>query len=128
MEVVTVDKDGKKTVKRTPVEKAVPGTEVIFTNTFENIGKKIATDIVVTNPVPNDMVYKGGSVFGRDCLVIFSVDGGKTYGAAENLKVKDENGKNQPALPKDYTNIRWTFKAHLANGKSSEVGFRAVIK
>ena len=38
VEVEVIDKNGKKTLKRAPVDKAVPGTEVIYTTTFENIG------------------------------------------------------------------------------------------
>lgn len=125
---VEVVKNGKKEIKRAPVEKAVPGSEVIFTNTFENVGNKTASDIVINNPIPNDMEYKGGSAFGKDCAIVFSADGGKTFGAAENLKVKGADGKQRNALPSEYTHIRWTYKGQLAAGKSGEVGFRAAVK
>lgn len=125
---VEVVKNGIKEIKRTSPEKAVPGTEIIFTNTFENISDKAAGDIVINNPIPNDTEYKAGSAFGKDCEILFSADSGKSFAAAENLKVKDVDGKVHTALSKEYTNIRWTFKGQLAAGKSGEVGFRAVIK
>jgi len=128
VEVTTLGKDGKKSVKRTTPEKAVPGSEVIFTNIFENVSNKAASDIVINNPVPNDTTYKAGSVFGKDCAIAFSADGGKTFGAAENLKIKGANGQQRNALPSEYTHIRWTYKGQLAPGKFGEVGFRAVIK
>jgi len=127
-EVEVIDKNGKKTFKRTPVEKAVPGSEVIFTTTFENTIGKSASNIVINNPIPKDTEYKAGSAFGKDCEILFSADGGKTFGHADELKVKDKEGKERNALPKEYTHIRWTYKAPLAPGKSSEVGFRAMIK
>jgi uncharacterized repeat protein (TIGR01451 family) len=128
IEVETVGKDGKKTLQRTPVSKAVPGTEVIYTNTFENIGKQPAGDIVINNPIPNDSEYTAGSAFGKNCDIQFSADGGKIFGHAEDLKIKDAQGKDRSALPKEYTHIRWTYKGQLAAGKSGEVGFRAAIK
>jgi uncharacterized repeat protein (TIGR01451 family) len=128
VETEVVGKDGKKTLQRTPVEKAIPGTEVIYTTTFQNLIKKPVGDIVINDPVPNASEYKAGSAFGKDCDMLFSVDGGKTYGHAEELTVKDADGKPRPALAKEYTNIRWIYKKQLAPGKSGEVGFRAAIK
>lgn len=127
-EVVVTGKDGKKTLKRAPVTKAIPGTEVIYTTTFENTLKKAAGNISIDNPVPNDSEYVGGSAFGKDCEILFSVDGGRTFGHAEELKIKDADGKERTALPGEYTHLRWNYKAQLAPGKSGEVGFRAVVK
>ncbi|HTN93485.1 MAG TPA: hypothetical protein VMJ33_02795 [Gallionella sp.] len=128
VETEVIGKDGKKSLVRTPVEKAIPGTEVIYTTTFQNLIKKPVGDIVINNPVPNASEYKAGSAFGKDCDILFSVDGGKTFGHAEELTIKDEGGKPRPALAKEYTNIRWIYKKQLAPGKSGEVGFRAAIK
>ena len=128
IEVEVVDKKGKKTLKRTPVDKAVPGTEVIYTTTFVNLINKPVNDIVINNPIPNNTEYKAGSVFGKDCEILFSADGGKTFGHAEELKVMDAEGKEHTALPGEYTHIRWNYRVPLAAGKSGEVGFRAVIK
>ena len=128
VEVEVLGKDGKKTLKRIPVEKAVPGTEVIYTTTFENLIDKAVGNVVINNPIPNDTEYQAGSAFGKDCEIVFSVDGGNKFGHAEELKVKGDDGKERTALPKEYTHIRWTYKGQLAAGKSGEVGFRAVIK
>lgn len=127
-EVEVSGKNGKKTLKRTPVTKAVPGTEVIYTTTFENTFKKAAGNISIDNPIPNDSEYVGGSAFGKNCEILFSVDGGKAFAHAEELKIMDTDGKERTALPREYTHIRWNYKTQLAPGKSGEVGFRAVIK
>lgn len=128
LEVEVTDNKGKKTLKRTTVEKAVPGTEVVFTTSFKNIIDKPASDIVINNPIPNDTEYKAGSAFGKDCDILFSADGGNTFAYAEELMVKGKDGKRRIALPKEYTNIRWYHKVPLPAGQSAEVGFRAVIK
>lgn len=128
IEAEVTGKDGKKTHQRTPVIKAVPGTEVIYTTIFENTLNKAAENISINNPIPNDSEYVGGSAFGKDCEILFSVDGGKTFGHAENLKIRSADGKERTALPKEYTHIRWNYKTKLAPGKSGEVSFRAAIK
>lgn len=127
IEVEKIDKDGKKSLHREPVSKAIPGTEIIFTNSFENVSAKAASDIVINNPIPNSTTYKAGSAFGADCEILFSVDQGKTFGVAESLKVKGADGTEHVALPKEYTNIRWSYKKQLPVGKSGDVGFRAMI-
>lgn len=127
-EVTETDKKGKKTIKLTPVTKAVPGTDVIYTTTFKNTLKKPAEDISINNPIPNDSEYVEGSAFGKDCEILFSADGGKTFGHAEQLKIKSADSKERTALPGEYTHIRWNYKKQLAPGKSGEVGFRATIK
>lgn len=128
IEVETVGKDGKKTMQRERVEKATPGTEIIFTNAFENVSTKTASDIMINNPIPNSTEYKAGSAFGADCEILFSIDDGRNYGVAESLKIKDADGAEHTALAKEYTNIRWSYKKQLPAGKAGEVGFRAVIK
>jgi hypothetical protein len=129
LEIEVTGKDGKKSLQRTPVTKAVPGTDVIYTNTFENVsGKPVDKNFIINNPIPNDSEYLAGSAFGNDCEILFSVDGGKNFGHAEELKIKDADGRERAALAREYTHIRWIYKKQLAPGKSGEVGFRATIK
>lgn len=126
-EVETVT-NGKKEIRRAPVSKAVPGDEIIYTTVFKNLAGKPAGDIVITNPVPNDSLYKADSASGANTVITFSADGGKQYAAPGQLTVRTPDGKIRPALPSDYTHIRWTYKGELGAGKSGEVSFRAVIK
>ena len=128
VEVEVVDSKGNKMLKRQPVEKAVPGTEVIYTTTFKNLIAKPVGNIAITNPVPNDTTYKGGSATGANTDITFSVDGGKTFANPDKLKLKGKDGKERSALPAEYTDIRWTYKGDLGVGKSNDVSFRAVIR
>lgn len=114
--------------KRVPLDKAAPGTEVIYTTTFANNGSKPAGNIAITNPVPANTTYVGGSAFGDNTDVTFSIDGGKTYAAADKLRVKTPGGRERAALPTDYTHIRWTYRGDLAPAKTGSAGFRAVIQ
>lgn len=126
IEVKVTDAKGKVASKRTPADKAIPGTEVIYTTTFKNISDKPVGNIVINNPLPLHTTLVAGSVFGANTDITYSVDG-KNFSPPNKLTVKDKNGKDIAATAKDYTHIRWSFKGNLAAGKSDQVGFRAKI-
>lgn len=114
--------------RRVPLDKATPGTEVIYTTTFTNQGSKPAGNIAITNPLPNDTTYVAGSAFGDNTDITFSIDGGKTYAAPEKLRVKTAEGRERAALPSEYTHIRWAYRGELVPAKTGAAGFRTVIK
>lgn len=119
--------NGKTERKRQPVAKAVPGSEVIYTTRFTNQGKQPAGNIAITNPVPENTSYVGGSAFGNNTAITYSLDG-KTYATPDKLTVKTPEGRQRPALPAEYSHIRWTYQGDLPVGKTGEVGFRVLIK
>lgn len=125
-ETEVIDKNGNKTSKRTRVDTAVPGDEIIYTITFENISTKPASNIVITNPIPNDTTYLSAN--GTNTEITFSIDGGNQYAARDKLIVTISEGNTRPAMPSDYTHLRWAYKGELGVGEASEVSFRAVIK
>jgi uncharacterized repeat protein (TIGR01451 family) len=119
--------DGKIEKKRVPAQKAIPGTEVIYTSTFRNKGAKPAAGVSVVNPVPANTTLVAGSAFGENTQIVFSADGGKTWAAADQLKVTGADGKPRPAGISEFTHIRWTYRGELAAGKQGSVGFRVVV-
>src|SRR4030095_6658705 len=82
-EVEVKNPQGVVEKKRVPMDKATRGTEVIYTTTFTNQGSKPAGNIAITNPVPANTTFVGGSTFGENTDVTFSIDGGKTYATAD---------------------------------------------
>lgn len=118
--------DGTVQKKRQPVEKAAPGSEVIYTTRFTNMGNKPAGNIVINNPVPANTAYVSGSAFG-DAKITYSIDG-KTFDDPDNLIVKTAEGRERPALPSDYVAIRWAVNGEVAPGKTGEIGFSVKIK
>jgi uncharacterized repeat protein (TIGR01451 family) len=119
--------NGKTEKKRQPVEKAVPGSEVIYTTRFTNQGKQAAGNIAVTNPVPDNTAYVAGSAAGDNTTITYSLDG-KNFTTPDKLKLKTPEGSERPALPAEYAHIRWAYKGELAPGKTGEVSFRVRIK
>jgi uncharacterized repeat protein (TIGR01451 family) len=127
-EVEVKNAQGGVEKNRVPLTKAAPGDEVIYTTTFTNQGAKPAGNVVITNPVPANTSYVGGSAFGDNTEITYSADGGKTYGRPDKLTVKTPEGRERPALPGEYTHIRWAYKGELAPAKTGTAGFRVVVK
>lgn len=128
IEVETVNAQGQKVVQRQPATLVVPGTVVIYTNRFSNEGTLPATDLVITNPVPAQMVFLPGSLAGNRAEVTFSVDGGKQFASAEKLFVTDAAGQRRPAKAEDYSHIRWKLLDPLPVKGQGAVEFRALLK
>lgn len=130
VEVKVKNERGEEKVVRVDAAKAnvLPGDPVFFTINYKNLGEEPATDVVITNPVSLHMVYMDGTAVGANAVVTFSVDNGKTFAAADKLKVRDKNGKERPAVASDYTHIRWTLQKPLAKGEKGSVGFKAKVK
>ena len=124
---VTSMKDGKKETTRIAAKKVAPDGEVIYTTTFKNTNNKPISNIIVTNPIPTNMLYSADSATGANTVITYSVNGGKTYDAPEKLTVAGKDGKQRPAQAADFTHIRWVYKGDLATGKSSDVGFKAKV-
>ena len=127
-EIEVVNAEGVKEMKRIEAARVVPGDEVIYTIQYMNVGEEAADSVVITNPVPDHMMYKNGSASGENTAVTFSVDGGKTYESPENLKVLDSEGKERPAKASDYTHVRWILSASLLPETGGYVSFRAILE
>lgn len=133
IEVREVNKDGKEIIKRVPAEKVIPGTQVIYTLVAKNQADQPLNNVVISDEIPEHMEYVNGSAKGitnpAQTQIVFSVDGGKNYAAADKLTVKDaETGKQRSARASDYTHVRWVMAYPIPVGKQGEVSFRALLK
>lgn len=126
-ELETVNEQGTKEIVRKEASRVTPGDEVIYTVFYENTGPAPAENVFITNPVPEHMVCVAvESVSSAE--VALSVDGGRTFGAAEALVVTEEDGSERPAELGDATHVRWGFGTPLPPGASGRVSFRAVLR
>ena len=126
VEVTTVY--GDKKVREVEAKTVIPGDELLYTVYFKNIDRVPVDNIEITDPIPKSTVYKAGSAFGTGTEITFSVNGGKSYAAAEDLTVTNSRGDTRRAQPSDYTDIRWVFIPKLAPGKTGTVQFRVTVK
>lgn len=127
-EIQVVNEKGEKVLKRVPAEKVIPGEEVIYTIVYENIGAEPAGGIVITNPIPEHMIYTHGSAIGIGTDITFSIDGGISWDKPENLKIKEADGTIRLAKTSEYTHIRWKLGKKLIAGGKGDVNYRAKLE
>lgn len=125
IEQVEVNEKGEKTTKLVPAAKVVPGTEVVWTITANNVCKQSAENAVINNAVPAYMTYVAHSATGPGSDISYSLDG-KTFAADGKLTV-EENGATRAARADEYKHIRWVFRGALQPGASAFARFRAVL-
>ncbi len=124
---VTVNDSGEAETRLVAADSVVPGESVVYTITFQNISDEPAANVVITNPISEDLTYVDGSAFGPGTVIQFSTDGGQNFAAADELTVIDD-GVSRPAGPDDFTHIRWVMQRELAVGAQGTARFTAVLK
>ncbi|QLC21711.1 DUF11 domain-containing protein [Parasphingopyxis sp. CP4] len=116
--------DGNVTVTLEEPTRVVPGDALVFVLTYENTGADAAENFVVTNPMPEAVVF----VEAIDAGAVYSVDGGNNFGALTELRVASDGGVERDAQPVDVTHIRWTLTEPIAAGASGQLRFRGVVR
>ncbi len=119
---------GEKMVELVPVDKALPGEELIIRITYTNTSAEPAENIVIVNPVPDQMSYVSGSAVGDLVVSTFSIDSGKSFDLPEKLLVEGEDGKMITAPAGKYTHVRFRRIEALDAGQEDNVSFKAVLK
>ena len=118
---------GRQVIKLIPADRVVPGDRVIYTLEVRNTGAALEAPVIV-HPIPEHMRYVADSAVGPGAEVSYSVDGGRSFDRAENLKVPGKDGEPRPAVAADYTHIRWRLKNSLKANSVAFVRFRALVK
>ena len=121
--VLFMDKDGKEQRQILPAEEITPGDRILFTSSFKNKGKEATENVMITNPIPAHTRYLEGTAKGENCIITFSVDGGKVWGDAKTLKVRQKDGEYRAATAADYTHIRWNYTPALQPEEKKSISF-----
>jgi uncharacterized repeat protein (TIGR01451 family) len=61
---VFLNDTGEEEKRLVPAEKVLPGETVYYTITFTNTSDEVADNVVVTNPIAEELMYLDGSAFG----------------------------------------------------------------
>lgn len=117
----------KKKAKWVKATKVIPGSVILYMNRLKNKGTQTAEKLTVVNAIPEHMQYiKGTAKCKSDCLVTYSVDGGKTFDKPKKLFV-GKGKKRHRAKASEYTTIMWVVKK-LKGGKKTTVQYKARLK
>ena len=107
-----------------PVSKALPGDHMVYVLAYKNTGDQAARDVVLSNPVPADMLYRGAGDGGEPEM---SIDGVQ-FGPLASLTVAGADGTRPPPRHTDVRQLRWHLNQAIAPGASGQVSFHAVVR
>ena len=124
---VIVNDAGESETRLVPAELVVPGESAFYTITFTNVSGEAADNVVITNPIAEDLMYIDGSAFGPGMDILFSVDGGVTFAPADELTVADD-GELRDAEAEDFTHVRWVMQNNLEVGAQGTARFAAKVE
>ncbi len=126
--VVVTDEDGTERTQLVAPDVVVPGDKIAYTIAARNVSTLPVEQVVITDPIPEQMLFVPGSERTPGTRVVFSVDGGKTFDREDRLSVLDEDGLRRPAMSTDFTHVRWIFEAPLAPASERSVRFVALVE
>jgi uncharacterized repeat protein (TIGR01451 family) len=119
---------GREVAKLLPADRVGSGDWIVYTLEVRNTASTAVPPPMVTYAVPEHMSYVAESAVGPATEVTYSVDGGQSFDAPENLKIQDADGQRRLAGAADYTHIRWQMKNGLKGNSVAFVRFRARMK
>jgi hypothetical protein len=100
--------------------------ELIVSVRFTNTSAHVVDSIRITSAVPADLRYRANSASAPGGDALFSVDGGRSFGRADELTTASADGEVRAADPAEYTHVRWVLRAPLDAGATGIARFRAV--
>ena len=127
MIVLTNDEGVERTEFVTP-DRVVPGDKIAYTIAATNVSTSSVEQVVITDPIPEQMLFVRGTEESEGARVVFSVDGGASFDLEDRLVVKGQDGLERPATSADFTHIRWTFESPLAPAAERAVRFVALVE
>lgn len=123
-----VSDHGAQLAQMVPADKVVPGDLVYYTLEVRNASSGSLQSPVVVQAVPTHMVYVAHSAAGPGCEITFSADGARSFERAETLKSTLPDGTQRPALPRDYTHVRFRMASLVKADSVVFMRFRARVK
>jgi uncharacterized repeat protein (TIGR01451 family) len=122
-----VGADGKRKVERVPAANVRPGSEVIYEVGYSNTGPQ-PMQVIITNPLPADLVYQSYAARSVGAQLEVSIDGGRTFGSLDTLRVPGIDGTSRAAAAADITHVRWKTARPIKPGENGYVSLRAMVK
>ena len=122
-----VGADGKRKVERVPAANVRPGSEVIYEVGYSNTGPK-PMQVVITNPLPSDLVFQSYAARTVGAQLEVSVDQGRSFGLLDAQRIAGIDGTSRAATADDITHVRWKTARAVKPGENGYVSLRAMVK
>ena len=132
-----VELAGRKSARLLPATVLEQGQEVFYTVRILNPSAAAVRDVVVVQRIPQNTTYVPNSVGGPGAEITFSADGGRSFAKEGQVTITEQTAPSaspgsaaltRPAMPQDYTHIRWRLRNSLAPGAVALARFRAVFR
>ena len=109
----------------------MPGDTLRYQVASQNLGEEAAKDLVITQPIPAEMVYiLGSATTSNSSIITYSIDGGNTFVENPTVEVTLEDGtvEVQPAPADSYTHVRWEAAQELTAEGDMNVGYQVIVR
>jgi uncharacterized repeat protein (TIGR01451 family) len=116
--------DGVVHYELTPGSLPESGDQFVLTVRFANVSATTADGVRITSALPAGMRYVAGSATGPGGLVLFSTDGGRTFGTEREVAASATVDSKQTTEAVRYTHVRWVLEAPLEPGTTGFVRLR----
>ncbi len=132
--MISVDNKGGEVVSWETLEGSVtvqPGDVLRYTVDGANSGDVEATNLQITQPIPDGTTFEIGSVESLTAAeVTYSIDGGETFVTTPTIEVEQPDGtiETQPAPAEAYTHINWRFTGPLLSADAVKVSYQVGIQ
>ncbi|MCA1683682.1 MAG: hypothetical protein LC708_00920, partial [Actinobacteria bacterium] len=101
-----------------------PGEEITWDVRVVNRGREGVSNVSAEGLIPQGTRYVAGSAGGAGTSVQYSIDGGRTFSPRPTVVVE---GREVPASPDAYTNVRFTWPAAVAPGAPRAAQYRTRV-
>ncbi len=126
-----VESSGPDGAPRFDLARAVVGAggeQFVLTLRFTNTTGTMVDGVRITSALPTGLRYVAGSATGPGGLVLFSIDGGRTFGTEQELAARRAGPESGGVEVNTYTHVRWLLEAPLQVGATGFVRLRALAR
>lgn len=125
--IETVDETGATVETLEDAVAVAPGDTVIYSLAYSNSGAEAAEGVKLTMPVPRQVILLEGSERIAGTVVTYSVDGGDSFMARDDLMVA-EGEDVRAATSDDITHMQWLFENGIPAGSEGTISFRGLLR
>lgn len=132
-QIITMNAEGEQEITWEALEGNVtvrPGDVLRYTLLSENAGDKPASELKISQPIPNQTAYVLDSARANGAKLTYSIDGGQTYSEQPMVEVTQPDGTvaMEPAPAEAYTHVQWDYSESLQPMASVQAVYEVAVQ